>query len=64
MIYFVHFSMIRDTGVPLTADGFFRAIDAGQLVEFTPRYATFNSGPGFGAFDVACLEETGLPKTP
>jgi len=31
--------------------------------EFTPGYATFNNGEGYGAFDVSRLDETGLPQT-
>jgi hypothetical protein len=63
-IHFVHFSMFRETDLRRTAGGFLRPIDGGELVEFTPQYATFNNGPGFGAYDAVCLNETGQSKTP
>ena len=49
VVYFVHFSMIQGPG--------FKSLDGGQLVEFTPQYGTFNSGPGMGALNVVRLTE-------
>jgi cold shock CspA family protein len=48
-VYFLHFSMLRGDG--------FRSIAGGQLVEFTPRFGSFNAGEGWAASDAARLSE-------
>lgn len=49
VVYFVHFSMIRATG--------FCSLEAGQLVEFTPQFATVNGRECWVANEVVSLSE-------